>query len=315
MRSMKVLINDKLADEAVEMLEREHDVTAHHYEPEELVDVIGEYDALLVRSATKVHDPRIFDKGNNLKVIGRAGVGTDNIDVGRATGQGIPVVFAPTGCTYSVAELAIGHMLALSRHIVKGTNTVKAGEWVKSQLKGSELHGKTLGLLGCGNIGAHAAMLAKAFGMTVIYHDIVCNAGLDAELVTKEELLERSDFLSLHLPKTPQTTNMISNGELKKMKSSAVLINCSRGGIVDEEALYEALKGGEIAGAAMDVFAREPVQPDNPLLKLDNMHFTPHVGANTTEAQVRAGTMTAEGILDVLGGRTPKYCKNPSVLC
>jgi len=315
---MKVLINDKMAQEAIDMLEKEHEVTAYHFPLDELAERIGEYDALLIRSATKVHDPRIFENGTNLKVIGRAGVGVDNIDVATATRMGIPVVFAPTGCTISVAELALGHMLAFARHIVKGTDTMKEGRWEKSKLGGTELYRKTLGLLGCGNIGQQTAKLAKAFGMKIIYYrrnrDTSFEEDIGAEYVTFRELLKNSDYLSLHLPKTEFTANMISTEEFKIMKDSAVLINCARGGVVDEKALHNALVEGDIAGAAVDVFEKEPTPPDNPFLALDNVILTPHLGASTREAQIRAGTMTAEGILDVLAGRPPKYCKNPEVL-
>lgn len=310
---VKVLINDKMAQKAIDVLEKEHQVSAFHFPLEELVEEINRYDALLVRSATKVHDPRIFENGTNLKVIGRAGVGVDNIDVNKATEFGIPVVFAPTGCTISVAELAMGHMLAFARHIVRGTNSVKEGKWEKSKLGGSELYGKTLGLLGCGNIGAQTAKFGRAFGMKIIYYDIVCNNELGAELVTFEDLLRRSDYISMHLPKTEQTAGMMSDEQFNMMKKNAVLVNCARGGVVDELALYRALKAGEIAGATLDVYEVEPIHADNPLLTLDNVIFTPHLGANTKEAQIRAGTMTAEGILDVLARRVPKYCKNPEV--
>jgi len=310
---MKVLINDKTPQEAIDVLEKEHEVTAHHYELEELVEKIAEFNALLIRSATKVHDPRIFENATKLKVIGRAGIGVDNIDVAKATELGIPVVFAPTGSTHSVAELAIGHMLAFARNIVRGTNSVKEGKWEKSKLMGSELYGKTLGLLGCGHIGHLTAELGQAFGMEIIYNDIVCNYELDAELVNLDELLKKCDYISLHLPKTEQTAGMISDEQFKMMKKTAVLVNCARGGVVDEQALYRALKSGEIAGATLDVYEKEPIPADNPLLTLDNIIFTPHLGANTKEAQIRAGTMTAEGILDVLSGKRPKFCKNPGV--
>ncbi len=310
---MKVLINDKTPLEAIDVLEKEHEVTAHHYELEQLVEKIAEFDAILIRSATKVHDPRIFKNATKLKVIGRAGIGVDNIDVAKATEMRIPVVFAPTGSTHSVAELAMGHMLAFARNIVKGTNSVKEGKWEKSKLMGSELYGKTLGLLGCGHIGHLTAELGRAFGMEIIYNDIVCNYNLDAELVDFDDLLKKCDYISLHLPKTEETAGMISDEQFKIMKNNAVLVNCARGGVVDEQALYRALKAGEIAGATLDVYEKEPMPADHPLLTLDNVIFTPHLGANTKEAQIRAGTMTAEGILDVLSGKGPKFCKNPTV--
>ena len=308
-----MLINDKTPLEAIDVLEKEHEVTAHHYELEQLVEKIAEFDAILIRSATKVHDPRIFKNATKLKVIGRAGIGVDNIDVAKATEMRIPVVFAPTGSTHSVAELAMGHMLAFARNIVKGTNSVKEGKWEKSKLMGSELYGKTLGLLGCGHIGHLTAELGRAFGMEIIYNDIVCNYNLDAELVDFDDLLKKCDYISLHLPKTEETAGMISDEQFKIMKNNAVLVNCARGGVVDEQALYRALKAGEIAGATLDVYEKEPMPADHPLLTLDNVIFTPHLGANTKEAQIRAGTMTAEGILDVLSGKGPKFCKNPTV--
>lgn len=311
---MKILVNDTLAKEAIELLEKEHQVTARFHELDDLIEVIDSYDGILVRSATKLHDERIFRRASKLKVIGRAGVGVDNIDVKTATELGIPVVFAPTGAMISVAELTLAHMLALSRNIVRATNTMKNGKWEKSHLKGRELHGKTLGLVGCGNIGHHTATLAKAFGMEVIYYDIIPNPKFGCAPVSLDEVLKKSDFISLHLPRTPETENMISHEEFSKMQKGAFLVNCARGGIVDEKALYLALKEGEIAGAALDVFAKEPIDKDNILLTLDNIHFTPHLGANTNEAQIRAGTMAAQGILDVLAGKKPEFCRNSQVL-
>lgn len=314
---MKILVNDELAGEAIDMLENEHDVTVHHYSVKELAEEIGHFNAILVRSATKLHDPVIFENAKALKVIGRAGVGTDNIDVARATELGIPVVYAPTGAMISVAELSIAHMLAFSRNIVRATNTMKKGEWKKKELKGHELHGRTLGLLGCGNIGQQTARYGKAFGMKIIYYrrhrdrDFEDETG--AEYVAFDDLLKRSDFLSLHLPMNENTAGMISDDEFNEMKDGAVLVNCARGGVVEEDALYRALVEGKISGATVDVYEEEPPSPDNPLFTLDNVIFTPHLGATTWEAQIRAGTVTAEGILDVLEGRTPEFCKNPAV--
>jgi D-3-phosphoglycerate dehydrogenase len=250
-----------------------------------------------------------------LKVIGRAGIGVDNIDVQTAAKHKIKVVNAPTGATASVAELALLHMLALARQLPKADCTTRKGEWMKKQLKGKELSGKTLGLVGTGNIGKLLAKYAKAFDMQVIGYDpFIDEKAMKKDGIKKiddlSKLLEKADFISLHIPHTPETHYIINENMFAKMKPSAYLINCARGGVVDEKALYNALKNGKIAGAAMDVFEQEPPSKDNPLFTLDNVVVSPHIGANTKEGQLRAGVITAEQMTKVLDGKEPDYWVN-----
>lgn len=317
---MKILVTDKMANEALEMLkDAGHDVKFDEMDHDKLLKEIPKYDALMVRGRTKVVT-EIVKAGSegNLKVIGRAGIGVDNVDIKTAAEKGIPVVNAPTGATTSVAELVIGHMIALSRHITKADSTMKKGEWAKKQLKGNELYGKILGIIGCGNIGRFTGKLAQAFNVKVIGFDPFINADdlkkNDIEKIDRlEELMEKSDFISLHLPHTPKTHYIVNDQMLNKMKKTAFLINCSRGGTVDEESLSKVLTEGKIAGAGIDVFEKEP--PENsPLLKLNNVVLTPHIGANTKEGQIRAGTICAEQIIKVLKGETPDFCVNIALL-
>jgi len=312
---MKVLVTDKLADEALEMLKNNgFEVKYEELDHDGLLKEIADYDALIVRSRTKV-TADIIEKGasGKLKVIGRAGIGVDNIDVKKATELGIKVVNAPTGSTISVAELAIAHMLALARFIPKADSSMKRGEWLKKQLKGIELHGKTLGLIGSGRIAQHVAKIAKGLGMNVLVYSPHCTdekaEKMGARRATLEEVLRESDFVSLHIPKTEETYHLIDKEKLSLMKPTAYLINCARGGVVDEDALYEFLKEGKIAGAAIDVFEEEPPKGSK-LLELDNVVLTPHIGANTKEAQIRAGTICAEQVMKVLRGEEPDYWVN-----
>jgi len=318
--SMNILITDKMAEEAMEILkDAGHNVTFDEMDHDALLDAIGNYDALMVRSRTKVTED-IVKKGaeGSLKVIGRAGIGVDNIDIKKAGSLNIKVVNAPTGATISVAELAIGHMLSLSRHLTKANSSMKQGEWIKKQLKGTELHGKTLGLVGCGNIGQKTAELARAFNMKVIGFDpFICKKDLAKQHITKidklEKLMKTADIISLHLPHTEKTHYIIDEKMLSLMKSSAFLINCARGGTVDESALYNALKKSAIAGAALDVFENEPPE-HNELMAMDNIVFSPHLGANTKEGQIRAGTVCAKQVMKVLDGETPDHWVNKSFL-
>ena len=313
---MKILITDKMANEAIELLkDAGHDVTFDEMDGETLLKEISAYDALMVRGRTKaVKEIVEAGAGGSLKVIGRAGIGVDNVDIETAAKLGIPVVNAPTGSTASVAELAIGHMLALSRHLSKADMTMKKGEWIKKQLKGNELGGKTLGLVGCGNIGRLTGKFAQAFGMNVIGYDpFVSKEDLKKDEIEKidelAELMGKADFISLHLPHIPKTHHIVNKQMISKMKPTACIINCARGGTVDEKALYTALKNGKIAGAGLDVYEQEPPK-DSPLLQLDNIMLTPHIGANTKEGQIRAGTVCAEQILKVLDGKKPDFCVN-----
>jgi D-3-phosphoglycerate dehydrogenase / 2-oxoglutarate reductase len=317
---MKILITDKMAEEAISTLEAAgHDVTFDEMDHDSLLEAINDYDALMIRSRTKVTED-IIKKGakGKLKVIGRAGIGVDNINIKTAGDLGIKVVNAPTGATISVAELAIAHMLSLSRHLTKADHTMKQGEWAKKQLKGAELHGKTLGLIGCGNIGQKTAKLAQAFGMTVVGFDPFLSKEVlkkqdIAKLEKLKEVLNSSDIISLHLPHTDQTHYIIDKPMLSEMKSSALIINCARGGTVDENALYDALKDGTIAGAALDVFEKEP-PGETKLTTLENIVLTPHIGANTKEGQIRAGTVCAEQVMKVLNGETPDHWVNKTMM-
>ncbi len=313
---MKVLVTDKMANEALDLLKKAgHDLTYEEMNHDKLLSVITNYDALLVRGRTKVIST-IIEAGakGKLKVIGRAGIGVDNIDIATASKHNIKVVNAPTGATNSVAELTLSLMLAVSRHITKADTSMKNGEWAKKQLKGNELNGKTLGLIGTGNIGRLTGKLAQAFNMTVIGYDpYISQEDMKKQGFIKKEKLDdvmaESDYISLHLPHTPQTHYIVNAAMIAKMKPTAYLINCARGGTVDETALYTALKNQKIAGAGIDVFETEPPQ-NNLLLTLDNVILTPHIGANTNEGQIRAGTVCAEQIIKVLNKDTPDYWVN-----
>lgn len=312
---MKVLVTDKLADEAIKMLkDNNFEVKYEELDHDSLLNEIAGYDALIVRSRTKV-TADIVEKGasGNLKVIGRAGIGVDNIDVKKATELGIKVVNAPTGSTISVAELAVAHMLALARSIPKADSSMKRGEWIKKQLKGVELYGKTLGLIGSGRIAQHVARIARGLGMNILVYSPHCTdekaQKMGAKRATLEEVLKESDFVSLHIPKTEETYHLIDEEKLSLMKPTAYLINCARGGVVDEDALYRFLKEGKIAGAAIDVFEEEPPKGSK-LLELENVILSPHIGASTKEAQVRAGTICVEQVMKVLRGEEPDFWVN-----
>ena len=317
---MKVLITDKMAEEAVQVLKKAgHNVTYNEMDAATLVKEIGKYDALMIRSRTKAVK-EVVEAGakGNLKVIGRAGIGVDNVDIETAGKHKIPVVNAPTGATASVAELTLGHILTLSRNIAYADKTMKKGEWAKKTLKGFELDGKTLGLIGTGNIGKYTAKLAKCFGMKVIGYDpFISKENMKKDGIEKvdevAQIMEKSDYISLHIPHIPATHHIVNEEMIGKMKPSAYLINCARGGTVDEKALYDALKNGKIAGAALDVYEKEPPEK-SPLFELDNVVMTPHIGANTKEGQIKAGTICAEQINKVLAGKQPDYCVNKKLL-
>jgi D-3-phosphoglycerate dehydrogenase / 2-oxoglutarate reductase len=317
---MKILITDKMANEAIDLLKQAgHDVTFDEMDAETLLNNIKDYDALMIRGRTKAVKA-VVEAGakGNLKVIGRAGIGVDNVDIETAAQFGIPVVNAPTGSTASVAELAIGQMLVLSRHISKADKSMKNGEWIKKQLKGIELNGKTLGLVGCGNIGVMTGKLAQAFGMSVIGYDpFISKNDMQKNNIEKieelSELMSNADFISLHLPHNQKTHHIINADMISKMKSTAYLINCSRGGTVDEEVLYTALQNNVIAGAGLDVFEKEPPE-NNPFVEFDNVVLTPHIGAGTKEGQIKAGTICAEQIIKVLDKKQPDYCVNKHLI-
>ncbi len=303
---MKVLISDNMSPSAEKILVDaglEVDVNTG-LPPEELQKIIGAYDALVVRSATKATSA-IIDAAENLKVIGRAGIGLDNVDIPAASQKGIVVMNAPDGNATTAAEHAIGMMMSLSRNIPQATASMKEGKWEKKSFMGREITGKTLGIFGIGRIGAIAASRAQGLKMKTIAYDphmpkeLVEKLGV--ELVSLEELAKRSDYITVHVPLTKETNKVLSTDFFKNMKNDAMFIDCARGGVCDEEALYKALVDGEIAGAALDVFADEPTNLDNcPLLGLKNFICTPHLGASTSEAQENVALTIAEQVADYL---------------
>ncbi|MBC8208469.1 MAG: phosphoglycerate dehydrogenase [Desulfobulbaceae bacterium] len=272
--------------------------------PEELKAIIGEYDGLVIRSATKVTS-EIIDAAENLRVVGRAGIGLDNVDIPTASQKGIVVMNAPDGNATTAAEHAIAMMMSLSRNIPQATASMKEGKWEKKSFMGRELTGKTLGVFGIGRIGAIAASRAQGLRMKTIAYDphmpkeLVDKLGV--ELVDLMELARRSDYITVHVPLTKETNKVLSTEFFKNMKNDAMFIDCARGGVCDEDALYQALVDGEIAGAALDVFAKEPTTLENcPLLGLKNFICTPHLGASTTEAQENVALAIAEQVADYL---------------
>lgn len=295
---MKILVCDKTEAEAIQRIRQagiqvdvRDDINA-----DELLRVLPLYDGMVVRSRTKVRAP-LIDACPDLKVIVRGGVGLDTIDADYARSKGIIVMNTPKASSASVAELTIGYMFALARQIPQATASMKAGKWEKKKFEGDEIGGKTLGVIGLGNIGGEVAKRALALGMTVLVYDLYTPHLEGIELVTLDELLSRSDFITLHLPLTDQTRNMIGMAEFDKMKNGARLINCARGGIVDEEALYDAIVSGKVAGAALDVFGQEPAE-GHKLFSLEQVIGSPHIGAATKEAQGRVGSEVAEKIIE-----------------
>ncbi|MEE9174304.1 MAG: hydroxyacid dehydrogenase [Thermoplasmata archaeon] len=312
----KVLVTDPLHEEALQALRRGCDVTVREVPSEELPDVIEGFDALIVRSRTKVtRDVLTRDAG--LRVVGRAGAGVDNIDVEAATERGISVVNAPGGNSQSVAELAVGLMISLARRIPEADRTTKAGRWEKTRLRGGELAGKVLGLVGSGRIGSLVAQICQDLGMETVaydpYVDPVAAQERGISLASLEQVLERADFVSVHAALTEETHHLLSGPQLALMKPTAYLVNVARGPIVDEEALVAALKAEKIAGAALDVFEREPPS-GSPLLTMENVVLTPHIGAFTDEAQRRTGLLVVEQVMKVLEGDVPEFLVNPEVL-
>ncbi len=294
--TLKILVSDPIFDDGIKLLEQKgYQVTKAWDLPKtELPKIIGEYDALIVRSATKAN-AELISKGKNLKVIGRAGDGLDNIDLEQAKKQGIVVVNTPHVASISVAELVVGQMLALARNIVEATISLREGKWQKEEFIGTEVNGKTLGIIGCGSIGREVKKLAAGLGMRVLTVDIC----VSKEFIPIDAMLPKADFISINVPLTPHTKHLISTKEFAKMKNGVMLINCSRGGIVDEEALYQALVQGKVKAAALDVFEQEPPK-NNKLLTLRNVYATPHVGAQTLEAQQRTSIQIAQKVIEAL---------------
>ena len=302
MSDIKVLVSDDLSKAAVEIMSKAGlsvDVKTG-LPPAELGAIIGQYHGLAVRSATKV-TPEILAKASSLKIVGRAGVGVDNIDVKAATEKKVQVINTPSGNAIAAGELALAHMFALARKIPQATASMKKGEWEKKKFAGVEITGKTLGVVGFGNIGRQVAERGVGLRMKVLAHDPLLAPGSDApagiKLVSLDDLIAQADFISLHLPFLPTTKGLFGVDNLKKMKKGAYLINCARGGIVDENALYEVLKSGHLAGAALDVFEKEPCGP-LPLFELDNVIASPHIGASTKEAQDKVAVELAEVFVD-----------------
>ncbi len=311
-RTRKVLVADQLDSEALEALRQRFDVTAKDVSPDELLEMIEGYDALIVRSRTKV-TREVLRQGTRLRVVARAGVGVDNIDVEAATKAGIMVVNAPTGSTQSVAELTVGLMLSLARRIPEADRSMKSGQWEKARLKGLELSGKVLGLIGSGRIGSEVAAICQTLGMTVIAFDpylpqeVAESRGI--VLTSLDEVLQMGDFVSIHAALTEETRHMVSHNQLAMMKRTAYLLNCARGPIVDEDALVRALQEGLIAGAGLDVYEREP-PTGSLLLGLDNVVLTPHIAASTRDAQRRTGLVAVDQLFKALDGLKPEYLVN-----
>ncbi|WP_151081627.1 phosphoglycerate dehydrogenase [Nocardioides cynanchi] len=300
-----VLIAEELSPATVEALGPDFEIRhCNGADRAELLAAIPDVDAILVRSATKV-DAEALGAALRLKVVARAGVGLDNVDVKAATQSGVMVVNAPTSNIVSAAELAVALLLAAARHLSPAHAALRSGEWKRSKYTGIELYEKTVGIVGLGRIGVLVAQRLAAFGMSVIAYDPYVQAGRAAQmgvrLVDLDTLLAESDFISVHLPKTPETVGLIGADELAKAKSSLVLVNAARGGIVDENALYAALKEGRIAAAGVDVYAKEPCT-DSPLFELENVVATPHLGASTDEAQEKAGIAVAKSVRLALSG-------------
>jgi D-3-phosphoglycerate dehydrogenase len=294
--TIKILVSDKIADEGIKILQEEgYDVTRGWDIPKpDLPKVIGEYDVLIVRSATKVRG-ELLENAKKLKVIGRAGEGLDNVDFERAKQLGIALVNTPHVSYISVSELTIGHMIALARNIVQSTLSMREGKWEKDKLMGTELNGKTLGVIGCGFIGKDVERIALALGMKVI----VVEECVYDRFVPLTDMLPQADFITIHVPLTPKTKHLISAKEFSIMKTGVCIVDCSRGGVIDQEALYQALVSGKVAGAALDVFEEEPPK-DKKLFSLPNVIATPHMGAQTFEAQHRASIQIANNVIDAL---------------
>ncbi len=303
---MKVLVKEKIADSGVELLRENFDVDLGlEMSEEELGEAIGGYDAILVRSATKL-TPELIGRADNLKVIGRAGTGVDNVDIAAATRRGIVVANAPESNSVAAAEHTMALMLALCRNVPQAHGSLVGGAWERPKFKGTELYGKTLGVIGFGRIGQLVAARARAFEMEVVGFDKFVSAERFRELgvegaETLEELLGRADVVTLHVPKTPDTIDLIDADSIAAMRDGARVVNCARGELIDLDALLDALESGKLGGAALDVFPSEPFT-DHPLFGREDVVVTPHLGASTAEAQDRAGIVTAEQVTAALTG-------------
>jgi len=317
---VKVLIADPLSEQGLELFRNESDIEVDvktGLKPEELIQIIGGYEAIVVRSETKV-SADIIESGKKLKVIGRAGVGLDNVDVPAATRKGIIVMNVPGGNTISTAEHTMSLLLSLTRNIPQAYASMKEGKYERKKFTGAELNRKKLGIIGLGRIGQEVAKRAEAFGMEILGFDPFISQDkaeqLGVRIVQFEDLIKESDYITVHVPLTKETKGMIGEKEFALMKKGIRLINCARGGLYDEKALYENLKSGKVSGAAFDVFETEPPTADHPLLTLGNFICTPHLGASTKEAQIQVAIDMAQQIIDTLKGRTVRNaCNIPAI--
>jgi D-3-phosphoglycerate dehydrogenase len=302
----KVLVTDSLAPQGLEILERAQGIEVENapgLDPDVLLEKIQTADALIIRSGTKV-TAEVINAGDRLAVVGRAGIGVDNVDVPAASARGVVVMNTPGGNTVTTAEHAIALLVALARHIPQATASMRAGKWEKKKFVGLELYNRTLGVIGLGNIGRIVAQKAKGLGMKIVAYDPFLSdeaaAKLDVEPVDFDTLLARADILTVHVPRTKDTAGLLGRDAFAKTKPGVLLINAARGGIVDEEALFEALESGQVGGAALDVFVEEPPPADHPLLGHPNVICTPHLGASTEQAQVNVAIAVAEQVRDYL---------------
>lgn len=314
---MKVIVADSINQKGIDNLKKVAEVVVDtDITPEELLNTIHEYEAIIVRSRTKV-TREVIENGEKLKIIARAGVGVDNIDVETATEKGIMVVNAPESTSITVAEHTMGILLTAARKIAIADKSVKENKWEKSRFVGVELRKKTLGIIGMGRIGFQVASRCKAFEMDVIVHDPYLSKEVakqtDVELADLETTLKKADFITIHVPLTPETKHLISNKEIEIMKDHSFIVNCARGGIIDEDALYDALSNDKLGGAALDVYEKEPPK-NSKLLTLDNIVVTPHIAASTKEAQRDAAIIVANEVIEVLKGGTPKNILNMPVV-
>ncbi|MCX6691235.1 MAG: phosphoglycerate dehydrogenase, partial [Methanoregula sp.] len=313
MANFKVLVSDPLAEEGLEILRKACDVDVKTgLKEDELCGIIGDYDALLVRSGTDVN-AKVIEAGKRLKFIGRAGVGVDNIDVEAATRKGIIVTNAPEGNTLAATEHTMAMMQALARNIPQANASLKKKEWKRSKFMGVELNEKTLGIVGFGRIGREVAKRANAMDMKCVAYDPFITkeraAQLGVEMMSLAELFKVADVITVHTPLIAETKHVINAKSIATMKDGVRIINCARGGIIDEKALYDAVKSGKVAGAALDVFEDEP-PTESPLLTLDQVIVTPHLGASTVEAQLNVAVSVARQCVEVLKGGSAKYVVN-----
>lgn len=300
---MKVIVTDKIAAKGVELLKAEgYEVNEGWDIPkEDLPGIIGDYDAIVIRSATKVKGD-LLANAKNLKVVGRAGIGLDNVDLKTCKERNIVVRNTPNATTDTVAELALAFMFALAKPIVKATNSLRKGEWAKKQLKGTELLGKTLGIVGCGRIGSALARKCHAIGMKIIGCDVVEIHEACVDQCEMNDVFANADFISLHLPLLESTKHIINADAIAQMKDGVFIINCARGGTLDESAAYDGIKSGKVAGLALDVWEKEPIELEasKKLLELEQVIGSPHIGAQTKEGQERAGIQVAEAVIEEL---------------